>query len=350
MSALFLLGLVGCSDQGFQTVADYGGIYDASIHGRVCDPTRNIWLEGATVYTHILTPDGELVGTAQTITDANGYYTLADLREDTDYTVYVQYGSAILDMFDVSIGTEQEVQVPEPTCSSRVDGGVAVVSGDFDHLDTLLPEFGVAEPYVVNGQTGGELVQFLQSTANLAQFKAVFFSGGHIEEDVIYDTDGSDVNGVVPRVLEAVRAYVDGGGTLVATDWSYDVVEQAWPEALDFLGDDGTPNAAQLGTPGTVNARVTDVDLAEAVGAGTVAVSFDLDTWPVVTGGDAAVTVYQLGDAPYRVGLDTGVQGNSPFLVRYPVGKGQVFFTTWRLTANREGDGGLVISFLLDQL
>ena len=44
-------GAFGCSDTGFQKVTDYGGQYDASITGRVCDPDRNQWMEGATVYT-----------------------------------------------------------------------------------------------------------------------------------------------------------------------------------------------------------------------------------------------------------------------------------------------------------
>jgi hypothetical protein len=349
LAALPLL-LLACNDQGFQKVADYGGVYESSIAGRVCDTTRNVWLEGATVYTHIISDDGELIGTAETVTDAEGHYQLAELRGDTSYTVYVQYGSSVIDMFDVPVEGTEQVTLPDPICSSDVNSTVAIVSGDYDNLDEVLPAFGVTDAYLVNGQTGDDIVQFLQSADNLAQYEAIFFAGGHIEEDVFYDTDGTDVDGNVTRVLTAVKDYVDAGGTLVATDWSYDIIEQAWPNKLDFLGDDTVPNAAQLGTPDTVDAQVLDTDLAAAVGGSTVPVHFDLDTWPVVVGSDESVTVYEMADAPYRVGMDTFTQGNSPLLVSFPVGDGKVIVSSWRLSANTDGGGRDVVSYLLGML
>ena len=281
-----LLLLVGCNEQGFQKVLDYGGVYESTITGRVCDNTRNVWLEGATVYTHILSDTGELIGTAESLTDVDGYYHLADLRGDSSYTVYVQYGSSVIDMFDVAVEGTEEVVLPDPQCSSSSNSAVAIISGDYDHLDEVLPSFGITDFYLVNGQTGDEMVQFLQSAENLVQYEAIFFAGGHIEEDVFYDTDGSDSAGDVARVNEAVSAYVEAGGTVVATDWSYDVVEQTWPNKIDFLGEDTVPNAAQLGTPDTVLAAVTSSELESAVGSDQVDVHFDLDTWPVVVGAD----------------------------------------------------------------
>jgi len=44
-----------------------------------------------------------------------------------------------------------------------------------------------------------------------------------------------------------------------------------WPEAIDFLGDDLEPNAAQLGEYASFEATVTDDSLEEFIGAGTVA-------------------------------------------------------------------------------
>lgn len=352
MRTLLPLALLAtaCNEQGFSEVKDYGGVYESSIAGRVCDTTRSVWLEGATVYTHIITSDGELIGTAETTTDEGGRYLLGDLRGDTDYTVYVQYGSSVIDMFDVRIDGTQEVVLEDPVCSSDVNSTVAIVSGDYDSPADVLPSFGVSDFYEVNGQTGSELVQFLQSAENLAQYDAIFFAGGHIEEDVFYDTNGDDVAGDVGRVIQAVKDYVDAGGTIVATDWSYDVIEQAWPNKLDFLGEDSVPNDAQLGTPDTVDADVTNNDLESAVGQETVPVHFDLDTWPIVVGSDESVTPYLVGDAPYRIGLDTFTQANSPFMVQFDVGDGSVVFLTWRLTANTEGKGHAVVEYLLQSL
>lgn len=350
----FLLPLVpllfACNEQGFQKVTDYGGVYESSISGRVCDTTRNVWLEGATVYTHIISDDGELIGTAETVTDEHGYYELTELRGDTLYTLYVQYGSAVIDMFDVTVEGSEEVVLPDPVCSSDVNSTVAIVSGDYDNLDEVLPTFGISDYYLVNGQTGDDIVQFLQSAENLAQYEAIFFAGGHIEEDVFYDTDASDVNGDVGRVIGAIKDYVSAGGTVVATDWSYDVVEQAWPNKLDFLGEDSVPNAAQLGTPDTVDAQITNTDLASTVGTSAVPVHFDLDTWPIIVGSDEAVTVYEMGRAPYRFGMDTFSQDNSPFLVSFGDGDGKVILSSWRLTANTDGDGHAVVQYLIGQI
>lgn len=341
MRALLLLSLAaGCTpDNTFTKVEDFGGVYESSIAGRACDYTRNVWLEGATVYTHIITEDGDLVGTAEDVTDAEGLWRLENLRNDTTYTVYVQYGSEVLDMFDVVVEGTQEVQLPEPDCSAGT-GSVAVISGDYDSLSEVLAAYGVAGAFEVNGTTGEELVQFLQSADNLAEYDAVLFAGGHIEEDVFYDTDGTDTEGRVPRVLDAVRSYVESGGRVFATDWSYDVVEQIWPDQVDWVGDDNSPNVAQLGEPGAVRASIRDDGMQEAVGANELQVQFALDTWPIAESAADGVTVYQKGDAPWRFGMEEGITSAAPLALSFTAGKGAVVYTSWTLDANAQGTDG----------
>ena len=102
-------------------------------------------------------------------------------------------------------------------------------------LRELLPRFGIGDFEIINGQTGADLLQFLGSAENMSVYDMVFFDGGHLEEDVIYDTDGSDSAGNVAQVHAALESYVSQGGTLYVTDWSYDVVERIWPDYIDFL-------------------------------------------------------------------------------------------------------------------
>lgn len=347
--APFAVLLAACApDNAFTTVKDYGGVYESSISGRVCDPARNTWLENATVYTNIIV-DGNLVGTASTLTDADGHWQLAELRNDLTYTIYVQYGSDTLDMFDVPIEGTQDVVLDDPVCSSAVASTVAVVSGDYDQLAKVLNRFGISDYYQVNGQTGDDLVEFLQSAENLTQYQAILFAGGHIEEDVFYDTDGSDTAGNVPRVLQSLRDYVSAGGTVWGTDWSYDVIEQAWPDPVNWHGDDGVPNAAQVGTPGSINAQIPDTDLASAVGSSHVDIAYDLDTWPIIDAIGGDVTTLEQGDAPWRFGMDTGTVSSSPLAIEFSSGKGHVLYTTWTLDANA-GDGQDVIRYLVDGL
>lgn len=350
LSALLLLpALAACGqDNGFAKVTDYGGVYESSITGRVCDATRNVWLEGATVYTHIIV-DNELVGTAEAVTNADGWFQLAELRNDTTYTVYVQYGSSVIDQYDVDIEGSQDVELPEPECSTALASAVAVVSGDYDEVNAVLARFGITDTFQVNGQTGTDLVHFLASADNLAQYEAVVFAGGHIEEDVLYDTDGSDVDGDVASVLEAIRTYVQGGGTVWATDWSYDLVEAIWPSAVEWVGDDSNPNDAQLGEPDAADATVRDRELADAIGTSAVRVQFDLDTWPVAQSVGDGVTIYETVDAPWRFGMESGTQADAPVALEFGDGKGHVVYTSWTLDANA-GDGEAVIRYLLDRL
>jgi hypothetical protein len=44
-----------------------------------------------------------------------------------------------------------------------------------------------------------------------------------------------------------------------ASDWAYDVVEQIWPEAINFVGADEIPDSAQMGEYGMVTATVADL-------------------------------------------------------------------------------------------
>lgn len=348
LSAIFALS--ACSDTGLKYVPDYGGVYESSITGRVCDPDTNQWMSGATVYTHIVSDAGELLGTVESLTDEEGYYHLTDLRDGLIYTVYVQFGSTVLDQYDVDLTDGGEVIVPDPTCGGSISGDIAVVTGDFDDMAAVLQEVGIDSFTIIDGRDTAGLVEFLRSVDNLTPYQTVYFAGGHVEEDVIYDTDGSDAAGNVPVVLGAIREYVMNGGKVVGSDWSYDVIEQVWPDKVDFLGDDNVANAAQLGIPMNVNASVVDAGLTAAVGADTMQVDFDLDAWPVVESVGDGVTVLQKGDVTWRFGMDTSDESAKPLALTFAVGDGSVVLTAWRMASNTDGKGGKVIRYLINEL
>lgn len=345
-----LAASAGCSDTGFQKVTDYGGQYDASITGRVCDPDRNQWMEGATAYTHIISDAGELIGTVESTTDAEGYYHLTELRSGLVYTIYVQFGSTVIDQYDVDLTDGGDVNVPDPTCGGSVSGDVAVVTGDFDDMAAVLQSVGIDSFTIIDGRDAAGLVEFLRSASNLEPFSTVYFAGGHVEEDVFYDTDGSDTAGNVSTVRAAVADYVAGGGKVVASDWSYDVVETIWPNKVDFLGDDAVPEAAQLGVPMNVNANNVDEGLKAAVGAPSMQVDFDLDAWPVVEAVASDVTVLQKGDITWRFGMDTTDESGRPLALTFDDGDGSVVFTSWRMASNADGKGAAAVRYLINDL
>ena len=50
---------------------------DGGITGQLCDEVRQVWLEGATVYTHLYDDDGVIYDTVTDVTDAEGRVELA---------------------------------------------------------------------------------------------------------------------------------------------------------------------------------------------------------------------------------------------------------------------------------
>lgn len=344
------LALVACkNDSGFTALPPDNGGDLVLVEGRVCDPDRGTWLEGATVYMHLFDDQGAHYNTIQDESDADGNYQLVDVPIERLGPVYVQYGSQVIDQFQIEAPVGASIiQVPEPDCGGG-DAAMAVVTGDYDEFDILLQDMGFGSFDLINGQTGEELVQFLTSEAAITSYDVIFFGGGHLEEDVFYDVDGSDVDGDVVAVNESLKAYVEAGGTIVATDWSYDVIESIWPEKVEFLGDDLVPDAAQSGETGMVEATVSNPDMAADAGD-SVNVLFDLIEWPVIEGVGDGVRVYVRGDVTYREGQDTLSLSDKPILVGFDAGAGTVWLSTFRFQANTDTSSKTVVRSVLNSL
>jgi hypothetical protein len=343
--ALVLLPLVGCeNDNSLAYVPNLYGHGDGAITGRVCDPESLLWLQGATVYTHIIDTAGELRDTRKTLTDENGEWTLDDLA-DGIYTVYVQYGSTTVDMFDATVSNGREVEVPNATCAGSAETDVAVVTGDFDNFEKVLKKVGIGGAYDVDGQRGEELLQFLGNVEEMKTYDAIFFAGGHLESGIFYGDAGDEA---VKAVKANLKEYVEKGGVIYASDWSYDVLEETWPSQIEFI-DETAPDASQIGEPELLKCEITMSGLEEAVGRETVKMNLDLDAWPVVDSVGDDAKVFLRADAPWRKGMDTGTEKDSPMLVEFGVGKGTVIFTPWRMSANLD-DGQIdVVRWLIER-
>ena len=346
LSTLLVLG--ACSEQTLRSIEDPNLVGTLSLSGQVCDAETMGWLEGAVVYTHLISDAGELTQTFEAYTDSQGQWLIEGLAAGKTYTIYVQYGSTVLDLFDVTM-EETDMVLESPDCAANTELSVAVITGDYDQMGDVLNTLGIADYDLINGLTGDELLQFLLSSNNLMSYDAIFFPGGHIEEDIIYDTNGSNPDNVA-AVHAALAQYVESGGMVYASDWSYDVVESIWPDQIDFLGDDLVPDDAQKGEEAEVSASVIDAGLQSALGYATVPVQFDLDGWPVISSVGAGVTVYMQGDVPWREGMTSSSTTNAPLLVGFSSGQGQVVFSSWLQSSNAEGEALEVIRYMLQDL
>ena len=147
---------------------------------------------------------------------------------------------------------------------------LAVVLGDFDNVgDTLLgmnvptQEFegfivqATYEPDEERTQRGegattveGLLGVTTDGNLQVSVFNGVFVNSGtrglgayqynnalQADNSLLLDTESMD----------HACNFVTGGGTLVVSDWAYEMIEYCWPDAVEFYGDDLVPDAAQVG-------------------------------------------------------------------------------------------------------
>ena len=344
---IFLLAILACeSDNNLSVINDNGNGDIDGIQGRVCDPATSTWLEGATIYTHLYR-ENELYDTRRTTSDVDGSWNLTDLPPDQMYMVYVQFGSEILEQVEVYVPPSGGVAMDEPACSGGT-GRLAVVSGNYDDLGRVLEGLGYPGYEPVDGQNSAQLAALLSDPENLSVYDAILFSGGHVEEDVFFDSDNSGHQAQVDTVLASLRTYVQQGGLIIATDWSYDVIEGGWPDRVEFYGDDLLPDQAQRGEPGTFAGQVSDSDLASKLGSDLVDVAYDLSTYPLISGVGEGTTIYLRGEQQMRMGTTVSTH-KGPMTVGFSDGDGEVLFSNWRFDANAKTEAWNVAKVMLNQ-
>ena len=237
---------------------------------------------------------------------------------------------------------------------------IAVVQGDFDDMETMLTrnDVGSAE---VNGYIDqatwwigdgrpvrddpGKTVEGLltgvdeiDSTWEIANYNAVFISSGTRGLNALrynYTAESDDSLLLDPDAVPNLCEWLESGGSLMVSDWSYDIVEACEPGAIEFYGDDDVTDAAQVGAAGEVLADVPDSDLAETLGTSVVNLTFNYSAFSVMESVSEGVEVLLSGTVSYQPpGAAAYAElENVPLAVRFPAGRGQVVFTSFHTIA-----------------
>ena len=408
--SLIAAGLYSCSENTFFKDPEIvEGLSPGTILGRVCDPSGRHWLPDAMVYSNLIDDSGKLYDTRISYTDRDGYFLLDPMPAGSTYTVYVQYGDAILETHEVEVDDGEEVVLEEPDCFDPLELDVAVITGDYDDFQDVLQHMGFANYELIDGMEGDEMAGFLNDLDKMLEFDIIIFNGGHVEEGLIYpapppeeededadggllfdmdedadadegaddtgvpdggDDDGDDTGApddgdgdadadggpddepldMADEIMNNLRNYVAAGGSVYASDWAYDVVERGWPEAIDFVGADEVPDAAQLGENGVVNAVISDGALAAWLETDNTQVEFDLPVWPPIEGVDPTVSIHMSGPIEYRLGTSVYSLGNAPLLVSFASGDGKVAFSSFRVANNADADVVLTLQYMMYSL
>ncbi len=178
----------------------------------------------------------------------------------------------------------QKVRIRESAAAQ-----LAVITGEFDRMQDVLAKlgFGVVDESG-NLSQGTEYfsiyrdsdldslagyksaADLLTDPAEMERYRLIFINCGEHNPE---DPNSLPIEDLLKQkaVRDNIRRYVDWGGKIYVTDQSYDFLEAAFPEFIDFLGSDGTSansieasNVAETGEAGlTVTASVNDELLGE---------------------------------------------------------------------------------------
>ncbi|MBM4368932.1 MAG: carboxypeptidase regulatory-like domain-containing protein [Deltaproteobacteria bacterium] len=320
-----------------------------SITGRVCDPSGRTWLADALAYVNLYDDNGLIYDTRKAFSDLDGYWTIDDLPGEESYQVYVTYGPYTLMDEAITVDNGQDVVLEEPNCFDPLALDVVVVTGDYDDFGRVLDDMGFVNYRTVNGTDETELVDFLSSIDELNKYDLIFFNGGIIEDGVIYDLD-DDTNTVPDTVMANIKAFVDAGGNIYASDWSYDIVEVGWPDKIDFVGADEVPDDAQKGDYELLDAAVTDASLSEYLGKQYIEIEYDLPVWPPIETTANSVSVHLTGTIPYSDGLSDYTLSSVPLLATFNSGNGKVAYSTFRVVRNGNEDMIRTLQYIMYSL
>lgn len=209
--------------------------------------------------------------------DENGHFFAHCVPEGTA-TLTAQRGH-FTHQRTVRVQRDQTSTVPQTCLSPPPAGQVAVITGLFDRVNAVLDRALVG--YVVHSGLHAPPA-LLRDHDLLMSYDVVFLACGSD------DLDARD-----PEVAANLRAFVLQGGSLYVSDLAYNALEAAFPEAVDFVGDDAVKNAAHAswGAPITMQARVLSPELMRVAQLARLPLSLDLPYVRVQSAQSAATTV-----------------------------------------------------------
>jgi hypothetical protein len=124
---------------------------------------------------------------------------------------------------------------------------------------------------------------------------------------------------VAERVSRNLRGFVEGGGTIYSSDFQYPLVARTFSEL-----DPDAGAAGPYGDEQALNAEVVDEGLRDQLGP-SLKLTFDQRGWYPAAFLSSDMTVYLRGT--YKT--IRGETKTAPLLVRAPIGKGAVIFTSF---------------------
>ncbi len=282
-----------------------------SVTGQVCAPGTNDWVAGAKAFIN------HDLGTSVDLTDGDGRFLIKDVPEG-HWTVEILKGSFSASFtVNVKPGDTAEMAIEECIALEQGDTTIAVVTGEYDDIGTVLDYLDLNYDTYVGVGNGQEAIDLLRDPQALATYDIIFFNCGMTFDWTTWQGE------IGANLVE----YVQGGGSVYASDWAYYLVEAAYPAEHDFVNDDALLGDAFVGVAMEVTATVVDTAMADLLGSTSATINFDLDAWVPMLGANGEVLLE--ADFDIYKGMFSTVGKHGPLATRLHDGEGTVLYTSF---------------------
>ncbi|PTX58961.1 carboxypeptidase family protein [Kordia periserrulae] len=307
---------------------------------------------------------------SETVSATDGTFTLSNLTAG-EYTISLQKGLFSAER-TVAITEDENLDIPDIPIESFPR--IAVVTGSFDHIESVLYDIGLVNPFtqeplfdIINGTTlgrasgqgifekghthargHGKNTSISKNNTNLQpnvdfSFSDLIASPTMLAEyDIIFLNCGLREN--FTQFNDNLTQYVSNGGILYATDWASVYLQGITGDGqqyIDFL------NPIRSGISTETEATIFDPDLIAwlQVNFGitvsnddTILLDEFLNSWQVVeSANDANVISWFNGPVTYRDASGAEVTENKDLAFTFLVGDGGVFYSSFH-TENHDDD------------
>ncbi len=351
-------------DPGIVTPEDPGPLdcTHVKVTGVTCAPSQHVTVAYADVTLDVTGPctGGQAVHRVVK-SDAQGAYTFNDVPPGTATLSFARGSYASSTDLPITAGQDVHLAGMAKRCFNTVGSArLAVVTGNADNIESLLDDLGLDHDTFSDGTDTTPVTAVLKSPAH------DFLTDLTKLQD--YDIVFIDCSSSVQAMLEGsatipgnLKAFVESGKALYASDWAWAYIEKTWPGAITFTGvpdsfvkgsgDKPEPKNGPRQGPGptlsekqkgaapyTTTGQIVDADLAAAVGKTSTTLYYDLGTWVVLSGPGSGVTAIEA-----TVTGPSGTWGVVPQLVTFqPAGtNGRVLFTSFHNIAQQDAGGNV---------
>jgi hypothetical protein len=244
-----------------------------------------------------------------TRTDISGFFARTGLS-DAIYMIYVESDNGVLiGQIRVNVNLGRSAKGVELKLETRAEGTrIALVEGTYDDIHSVFADLYM--PHLT------------YSVSDLAS------AGNYASLDILAIESGADLEGdpgFLPETYPNINDFVFGGGTLILSDREYTVLEELWPDKVDFANPVTTGNNNQ-----EINCTVTPSEYVAYLRTGQYNVSYDLPNFAVVE--NCAGDIYFTGS--YETA--NGPVSDVPVLMAFGYGEGRVIYSNFNWRAQLE--------------